>query len=148
MNKADRKLVHTLAGAFGIKSKSVGKGKSRFTTLYKTSRSSTFERDEATIAAVMSRKHFLNRPDIHVGRGGRGEARTRGPGRGGSGGVVHHREGDIVGASAPEIAEDNKGRRMLEKMGYKSGMALGMEGNKGIMMPVAAVVKISKAGLG
>lgn len=61
---------------------------------------------------------------------------------------MHHREGDIVGASAPEIGVENRGRKMLEKMGYVTGTALGLEGREGIVKPVEAVVKISKAGLG
>ena len=31
-------------------------------------------------------------------------------------------EGAVVGASAPEIGAENKGRAMLEKMGWSSGM--------------------------
>lgn len=61
---------------------------------------------------------------------------------------MHHREGDIVGASAPELGVENRGRKMLEKMGYVTGMALGLEGREGIVKPVEAVMKISKAGLG
>lgn len=90
----------------------------------------------------MTNPRFLNRPH---GRRGGGVVRS---GKGGTGGVVHHREGDIVGGSAPEIGIDNRGRKMLEKMGYVSGMALGLEGREGIVKPVEAVVKISKAGLG
>lgn len=143
MDKSYRKKVHNFASAFNLNSKSVGSDKKRFPTLYKTSRSTVFA-DEATIASVMTRRRFFSRPDAR----GSGSARTRGPGRGGAGGVVHHREGDIVGASAPEIGIENRGRRMLEKMGYKAGMALGLEGREGIVKPVEAVVKISKAGLG
>jgi hypothetical protein len=57
-------------------------------------------------------------------------------------------EGDIVGGSAPEIGAENKGRAMLEKMGWSTGTALGAINNKGILLPVAHVVKNSKAGLG
>jgi hypothetical protein len=146
MSKPDRKIAHTIAAAFGLKSKSAGKARARYTTLYKTSTSGRFAQDEDAINDLMAKKRFFGRPDVHTGRGGRGGGGGRG--RGGAGGVVHHREGDIVGGSAPEIAEDNKGRRMLEKMGYRTGMALGIDGNKGIVVPVAAIVKISKAGLG
>lgn len=57
-------------------------------------------------------------------------------------------EGDVVGASAPEIGVENRGRAMLEKMGWSSGTALGASNNKGILQPVAQVVKNSRAGLG
>lgn len=137
MDKSARVGVHGFASAFGLKSKSVGKeGKTRFTTLIKTAH--TRFADESAVRSAMSNRRFLNRPHPH------------GPhnGKSGKGGVVHHREGDIVGASAPEIGVENRGRRMLEKMGYVTGMALGLEGRDGIVKPVEAVVKISKAGLG
>jgi len=57
-------------------------------------------------------------------------------------------DGDIVGASAPEIGAENKGRAMLEKMGWITGTALGASNNKGILQPVVHVVKRSRAGLG
>jgi hypothetical protein len=56
-------------------------------------------------------------------------------------------DGDVVGASAPEIGAENKGRAMLEKMGWSTGTALGAL-NKGILQPVTHVVKNTKAGLG
>ena len=55
--------------------------------------------------------------------------------------------GDIVGASAPEIGAENKGRAMLERMGWK-GEGLGAIGNKGMVDPIKHVVKTTKAGLG
>lgn len=67
---------------------------------------------------------------------------------GGSNAAVGYRDGDIVGASAPELGADNKGRAMLEKMGWSQGTALGALNNKGIMQPVTHVVKTTKAGLG
>lgn len=57
-------------------------------------------------------------------------------------------DGDVVGASAPEIGVENRGRAILEKMGWSSGTALGATNNKGILQPVAHVVKNSRAGLG
>lgn len=63
-------------------------------------------------------------------------------------GNVSYMDGDVVGASAPEIGAGNKGRAMLEKMGWSTGTALGAANNKGILQPVAQVVKNSKAGLG
>jgi hypothetical protein len=117
MDKFTRKKVHNFASAFNLNSKSVGSGKKRFPTLYKTSRT---------------------RPHVR----GSGSAKAYGSG------VVHHREGDIIGASAPEIGVENRGRKMLEKMGYISGMALGLGGRGETVKPVEAVMKTSKAGLG
>src|SRR4051794_29033623 len=38
---------------------------------------------------------------------------------------VWNKEGTIVGHSAKEIGAENKGRAMLEKMGWSAGMGLG-----------------------
>ena len=59
-----------------------------------------------------------------------------------------YRDGDIVGEGLPELGQENRGRNMLEKMGWSSGTALGALENKGILHPVAQVVKRTKAGLG
>lgn len=57
------------------------------------------------------------------------------------------REGDIVGAEAPEISQNNIGRLLLEKLGWSQGEGLGAHGNKGISEPVMAKIKKSKTGL-
>jgi hypothetical protein len=139
MNKKNRKKIHHIAMAFNLKSKSTGSGQSRFPTLSKTAQSAALRVDEVTITQTLSRGKFSDRSDFANG-GKRG-------GGGGGGGGGGHKEGDIVGAGAKEIAEDNRGRIMLEKMGYKPGTSLGADHNKGIAVPVAAVVKMGKAGL-
>lgn len=68
--------------------------------------------------------------------------------RGGGLKAASYMDGDVVGASAPEIGAENKGRAMLEKMGWCTGTALGAVNNKGILHPVVHVVKNTKAGLG
>ncbi|CAZ81756.1 unnamed protein product [Tuber melanosporum] len=153
MDKKSRKTVHHIAMAFNLRSKSFGSGKTRFPTLTKTSDPAIYKEDSARVAQIMDAGGFLSHPGIGGGRRGGGK---RGGGRGGGSagrargaeGVVRHREGDIVGAGAAELGEDNRGRIMLEKMGYKAGMALGATNNKGIVVPLAAVVKVGKAGLG
>lgn len=60
---------------------------------------------------------------------------------------AHVQEGDIVGAKAPEIASNNIGRQLLEKLGWVKGEGLGPNGNKGINEPLMATVKKSKTGL-
>ncbi|KGU21900.1 protein SQS1 [Candida albicans P57055] len=57
------------------------------------------------------------------------------------------KEGDIVGAEAPEIGSSNLGRQMLEKLGWIQGQGLGVDGNKGINEPILAKVKTSKTGI-
>lgn len=153
MDKTARKVIHNLAGKLLLKSKSVGHGKDRFTTLFKTQRSQIFEGDDEGIDSIMRNRTFLKRMDVGrpSGRGGRGGfgGFGGGAGRGGaSAGGARRMDGEVVGHGAPELGADNKGRRMLEKMGYKTGMSLGLESNKGIVVPVLAIVKVSKAGLG
>ena len=142
MRDAERKTVHEIAQAFSLKSKSIGKGVNRFPVLYKTARSALC--DGATVASITSR--LQRRLPRMVGRGTRGPAIPRRTGGASAG--VHYRDGDIVGAAAPELGAENRGRAMLEKMGWSTGTALGALNNKGILQPVAHVVKTSKAGLG
>ncbi|KAF2835839.1 hypothetical protein M501DRAFT_997513 [Patellaria atrata CBS 101060] len=63
-------------------------------------------------------------------------------------GGVRYRDGDIVAAGVPELGAENRGRALLEKMGWSSGTALGAEHNKGPVDPIIHVVKNSRAGLG
>lgn len=74
------------------------------------------------------------------------EART-GKSRTGKSSIVL-REGDIVGQHASEIGVENKGRAMLEKMGWIKGMSLGTVETQGIIVPLTHVIKKTKAGLG
>lgn len=147
MSDRDRKLVHEIANTFKLTSKSFGKGNDRFPVLYRTGRTLAFD------GGLLKRKQlrlFLGktlRPRPKVLKGPTtiaGMARGAGFSKAG----VSYRDGDIVGAAAPELGQENRGRAMLEKMGWSTGTALGALNNKGIMQPVAHVVKNSKAGLG
>ncbi|CAG8971403.1 hypothetical protein HYALB_00006953 [Hymenoscyphus albidus] len=144
MDKANRKIVHELANAFNLKSKSVGKGDQRFPVLYRTRGTrfyseSMFDNVESKLA-----RRFLPRMDV----GGKRGPRPVHGGGGYGGAAASYRDGDVVGGSAPELGVENKGRAMLEKMGWSSGTALGAINNKGILQPVSHVVKTTKAGLG
>ena len=146
MGHQDRKLVHEIANKLGLRSKSNGKGKNRFPILYKTSKTGGF--DAGALNSIFSRLgsgRYLPRKDKFQGSGSNG---SRGRFGGGfSHAAVSYHDGEIVGAAAPELGQDNKGRAMLEKMGWSNGTALGALNNKGIMKPVAHVVKTTKAGL-
>jgi hypothetical protein len=147
MDKADRKVVHELAAAFNLKSKSAGSGTKRFPVLYRTARTSVYvERTFDALQAKLSRR-YLPRMDVGGKRSGAGSSRVS-KGRGFNSAAVSYRDGDIVGGSAPELGIENRGRAMLEKMGWSSGTALGALNNKGILEPVSHVVKTTKAGLG
>ncbi|KAA8645533.1 putative R3H and G-patch domain protein [Aspergillus tanneri] len=145
MTKQRRKLVHELAHSLSLNSQSRGKGNSRFPILHKTSR--TLQYTHRTISQV---NQIFTRNLKHKARKSWGQNITK-PSRVSRhhpDGSVSYMDGDIVGASAPEIGVENKGRAMLEKMGWSTGTALGASNNKGILLPVPHVVKNSKAGLG
>lgn len=147
MSHQDRKLVHELANKLRLRSKSNGKGKDRFPILYKTSRTGGF--NAGALEGIFSRVssgRCLPRKDKFQGDKSNGSRRRFGGGF--SHAAVSYHDGEIVGAAAPELGQDNKGRAMLEKMGWSTGTALGALNNKGIMKPVTHVVKTTKAGLG
>ncbi|KAH7029359.1 uncharacterized protein B0I36DRAFT_423025 [Microdochium trichocladiopsis] len=151
-DKKSRQTVHLIANKFKIKSQSAGKGNMRCPVLYRTKatlpyepdffnnvfsriKQSWFPRVDVDDQIVSDAKIFRARSDVGAAR-----ARKRG--------VVHLREGEVVGQHASELGVDNKGRAMLEKMGWSKGMALGTDDNRGIIVPITHVVKKGKAGLG
>lgn len=148
MDKHLRKGVHEIAMEFGLKSKSIGSGKNRYPKLLKTKNTIAFD-DEIWLELQQNiNRGFFARLDRR-GKGSNGKASkkmTRGGGAAMAG--VKYRDGEVVGAAAPEIGIDNRGRAMLEKMGWSKGMALGTATNQGILQPIAHTVKTSKAGLG
>lgn len=137
MDKRARKIVHELANSLSLKSQSRGHGKSRFPMLTKTSRTRTFDSDSIDeVEALYGRVSIVR----EMGK----LKQSRGSGVK----AASYIDGDIVGASAPEIGVENRGRMMLEKMGWTNGSTLGAINNKGILHPVMHVVKTNKAGLG
>jgi hypothetical protein len=148
MNKQRRKMVHELANVVSLKSQSKGNGQARFPILVKTSRTPGYTRktiskvDELLSGRKLNRRLFKSwgQDSSTPPKAKRGGA-SGGPG-------VSYMDGDVVGGSAPEIGAENRGRAMLEKMGWSTGTALGATNNKGILLPVAHVVKNTRAGLG
>ncbi|KAL1962816.1 hypothetical protein VTN77DRAFT_9185 [Rasamsonia byssochlamydoides] len=147
MNKKYRRVVHELASAVSLKSQSRGNGNARFPVLYKTSRTPRYtDRNISKVDEIFSQRRFSRRMGFsgeEKGPNSYSKGRRSRPNA-----AVSYADGDIVGASAPEIGADNKGRAMLEKMGWSTGTALGASNNKGILQPLAHVVKNSRAGLG
>ena len=147
MDKRQRKLVHELGQAFNLKTKSTGSGEKRFPTLHRTAKTLPYS---STLWIALERRfsrRFLPRMDRGAGGAGGGGGKS---GRGAPGGssAASYRDGDVVAAEAPELGTDNRGHAMLERMGWSQGTALGAGNNKGILLPVAHVVKNSKIGLG
>jgi G-patch domain/R3H domain len=130
MPRVTRKHVHTLANAYNLGSKSYGSGHMRHTTLFKTHTSTTSFVNHHKINSILRRISPV-------------PTRVRAPERPQ---VARHRDGDIVGGDAKEISSENRGRMMLEKLGWRTGMGLGVEG-EGMTVPIVAVMKASKRGL-
>ncbi|KAK6345083.1 hypothetical protein TWF718_007017 [Orbilia javanica] len=147
MQKQDRLQIHILAHRFFMQSKSQGKGNSRFPVLYKTKQSRLFEGDEAAIDSLLSSPSGQgSRGRFGKIRGNTGRQSANGGGGGGDR-TTHNKDGMIVGTGAAELSQGNKGYDMLAKMGWTTGTGLGSN-RTGILDPVQAIVKNSRAGLG
>lgn len=145
MPKRERKFVHEMANALSLKSISRGNGASRFPVLTKTKHTPGFNsRDHDGLDVLLNKGRIMRR---YGKRNGTVKKTTTVKSRGGAKPAAYA-DGDVVGASAPEIGSDNRGRAMLERMGWNTGTPLGAQDNKGILLPVVHVVKTSKAGLG
>ncbi|KAJ5857643.1 hypothetical protein N7455_008537 [Penicillium solitum] len=145
MTKQRRKLIHELANALNLKSQSRGHGLSRFPVLNKTARTPRYTpKTISNVDELLSGRKFNRRLFKSWGT----EVPKFSQAKRGKSGAASYMDGDVVGASAPEIGAENRGRAMLEKMGWSTGTALGAADNKGILQPVAQVVKNSRAGLG
>ena len=142
MDKRRRKIVHELADALTLKSQSRGNGPSRCPVLRKTTRTPNYTpKTISHFEKVFSGSKPANLAAKIWGKSTKGRGSR-------TGNSASYADGDVVGASAPEIGAENKGRVMLEKMGWSTGTALGAMNNKGILQPVAHVVKNTRVGLG
>jgi hypothetical protein len=149
MDKLRRKMVHELASVFNMTSKSKGTKQNRFPMIIKTSRTTEWNASLFYSRTKQMNSGFFPRLDAQSRSktaGSRAFRRT--PGGGGIAPGTKYRDGDVVGAAAPELGAENRGRAMLEKMGWAAGTGLGAVENKGILQPIAHVVKNSRAGLG
>ncbi|KAI1496035.1 hypothetical protein F5X99DRAFT_401685 [Biscogniauxia marginata] len=150
-DKAARKIVHSVANRFKIKSQSAGKGVGRYPVLYRTKATLPFDQVVFDHTFSHIRQTWFPRVDVDEKVVNETRVLKRAEARSGKSRFKNShtlRDGDIVGQHAAEIGAENKGRAMLEKMGWSKGMALGSEENKGIMVPITHVIKKSKAGLG
>lgn len=142
MGKKDRKELHEIAAVLKLSSKSVGSGKGRFPVLTKTTRT-RYTPALLGRAIDASSKGFLG----HGGKTARKLSRQGAKGGFGSTAAAQLQNGEIVGAGAAELGKENFGHRLMEKMGWSKGMALGKEG-EGRLQPVEQKVRIGTAGLG
>ncbi|KAI1612426.1 hypothetical protein EDD37DRAFT_642575 [Exophiala viscosa] len=156
MESVLRASVHRLAKALKLKSHSEGKegkGIGRFPVLTKGPHTPHYTVDTVwEIDALMNTKKFFPKQAGGAYRGAnaprtQGAVRAR-KGGGGTMSGATYMNGEVVGASAPELGSNNKGRLLLEKMGWTSGMGIGAVGNKGGLEAIKHVVKTTRAGLG
>ncbi|KAG9004468.1 hypothetical protein FRB94_002339 [Tulasnella sp. JGI-2019a] len=146
MEKGMRAAVHNLAECFRLKSKSTGKEGARATMLSKTGDT-----------VIGSRGYGVNEKKIEriinkgAGAAGWGQGKRKGKGAGGGAGagagVKKQRDGDVVGAHAKRIDGSNVGFKLLQSMGWSEGARIGASAS-GIAVPLKAVIKNTKAGLG
>ncbi|KAH0493321.1 hypothetical protein TgHK011_008231 [Trichoderma gracile] len=158
MDPHTRKGVHELSHKLGIKSKSIGGGDQRRPVLYRTKNTSYYNEQEFEQVAVKIKRRFGRQPPFKADsrknrqgqKGAKGPKGSKGPKPGGrpGGGAFDYHEGEVIGASAPELGTENRGRAMMEKMGWSTGTPLGASDNQGILHPVSQTMKKSRAGLG
>ncbi|KAI0381049.1 hypothetical protein F5Y04DRAFT_255615 [Hypomontagnella monticulosa] len=150
-DKSTRKTIHTLANKFKLKSQSAGKGKDRYPVLYRSKATLPFDQVIFDRTFGRIKQTWFPRVDVDDDIVNQTRILKRAEAKSGKSrfkSSLTYRDGDIVGQHATEIGTENRGRAMLEKMGWSKGMALGTGENKGIMVPITHVVKKSKAGLG
>ena len=149
MDAHRRATIHQAAAHFKLTSRSRGDGFDRFTVLTKTTRTRTYtdnEFDKAILHKGLIKR--LSGPAFSQ-KGERAFKKSATVRFGGARGkpTTGYRDGETVGANAPEIGPENKGHALLAKMGWSKGMALGALDNKGILQPIPHTVKMTKAGL-
>lgn len=144
MRKCERAHVHNLANAYSIKSKSRGKGHSRFTVLYKTRTSGRAVNRAAVerIVQIPTGPLTQRRVGRSAAAGGATSVRVPAPVA-----APVNREGARVGGNARRIGEENVGHQLLASMGWTSGSGLGSLAH-GMAEPLTATVKVSRGGLG
>jgi len=150
MDKDDRKSLHEIASVLNLKSKSVGAGKNRAPVLYKTNRTADYTDAMFARVTTASNRGFLKN-SAFKGKKPKGGATPKfqrgGKGRGADTSSTGLKHGDVVGGGAKEIGRENFGHRLMEKMGWQKGTALGKEGS-GMLTPVEQVMRTGRSGLG
>lgn len=142
------KTVNKLAKHYNMKCTRCGNGRHIFMKISKARKTFHYLPDYNLINYVMKQRPIFKRSDVKKRtREEIEEADEKASGRRGPKNRAYVKEGDVVGGEAPEIAQNNIGRQLLEKLGWVKGEGLGAHGNKGISVPLMATVKKSKTGL-
>ncbi len=145
--------LRDMSRAFHMKARKFGKTPECYIVSVKTSASKRQPPDYREVDKLMNRRKLFFRSDAGLTKREKKEIGQlvreikSGGSKKGKKGAFTYSEGDIVGANASRIGPESIGRQLLVKMGWQNGEALGKEGNKGIIEPIAAVVKTTKAGI-
>ncbi|CUM51127.1 Protein SQS1 [Debaryomyces fabryi] len=146
------KTIIKISNFYNMKSLKCGTGLKLFIKVSKNRKTFHYLPRYDQIGSVLRQRPIFNRtdqkrPKDEITRSDGNSKKDRSRGRNKSQSNAQTREGEIVGASAPEIGANNIGRQLLEKLGWSKGEGLGAHGNKGISEPVVAKIKKSKTGL-
>lgn len=137
------KTVQKFAYLYNMKARKFGAGLKSHAVAVKNKRTFRSLPDYHSIAMLMKQRPVFNRIDQKRAKADIDQEKSS---RRGVPSKAHVKEGDIVGADAPEISSNNVGRKLLMKMGWKSGQGLGLD-NAGIPEPVVAKIKKTKLGI-
>ncbi|CCD25696.1 Sqs1p NDAI_0F03780 [Naumovozyma dairenensis CBS 421] len=138
------KTVMKFAEHYGTKASKVGKANHTHVLVSKTKRTRYTKPNYNLIGQLLKQRPVFMRIDVKRPK----EEHVRVEKIRVKSGKYQVKEGETVGKDAPEIGQENIGRRILEKLGWTSGEGLGPHGNKGISEPLMARMKKSKHGVG
>ncbi|CCG20625.1 Sqs1 protein [Candida orthopsilosis Co 90-125] len=139
------KTLQSMAAAYNMQTDKCGRHNVRhYIKVTKTRKTYKNIPNFNRINAIMRGRPVFHRMDVKREKKSKDSKLKRGGG--GNEPRAKFKEGDVVGAEAPEIDQSNLGRIMLEKLGWSRGQGLG-RGNSGINEPIVAKVKMSKTGI-
>lgn len=139
------KTLQSMAAAYNMQTDKCGRHNVRhYIKVTKTRKTYKNIPNFNRINAIMRGRPVFHRMDVKREKKSKDSKLKRGGG--GNEPRAKFKEGDVVGAEAPEIDQLNLGRIMLEKLGWSRGQGLG-RGNSGINEPIVAKVKMSKTGI-
>lgn len=147
-------VLKMIAEAYGYSTRKIGKGKKEYLEARKPRKNKNREPHWDRLKKLANKRNICYRMDVDLSREEKRELKRlkggnvaveqmRNKGRGN----FSYKEGEVVGANAKEIDSSSIGRKLLEKMGWQQGDALGPGDNKGIVEPIKVVVKTSKKGI-
>ncbi|KAJ3160229.1 hypothetical protein HDU86_001065 [Geranomyces michiganensis] len=144
-----RKLVKAMAMRYHLLLRTNGKGRHKVTLLIRTQRSEVPEDWNRVVEAVVAdcdgKISGNMRSAGSFDSGGRKPPRKK-PGAPDQ--AARPALGSVVGGGSAPVGQGNVGFSMLQKMGWKEGEALGVEGSGASILPVEVLIRGKRTGLG